>query len=139
MYFNKEKKIIILFRIKEENKLLKKEIKKIKEKNNILQERIRKICNENLKDKSSMKSNSILVNKKNNNHIFDDNSISEIKISNINSSINSNLNSSLNSNRKNLRRKIYFSESNTMSNNISNVITPEKSKRIIKDNNDKND
>ena len=123
-----DSQLIILFRIKEENKLLKKEIKKIKEKNIALQERIKKICDDNLNDKSkkddiydndfiienkNINDNDINLKGNNYNHILDDNSISEIKESNannntksnMNSNINSNLSSNLNTNRPNMKQK----------------------------------
>ena len=77
-----DNQMIILFRIKEENKQLKKEMRKIKEKNNLLQERIRKINKDN--------ANKILIGNEayettNNNYMntLVDCSISEIKDNNV--------------------------------------------------------
>lgn len=148
-----DSQLIILFRIKEENKLLKKEIKKIKEKNISLQERIKKICDENLNDKNkkddiydndfiienkNINDNDINLKGNNYNPILDDNSISEINAnnntrSNINSNVNSNINSNLNSNRLNIKQKNnnsdYSKDNSSIINDINNGFTQQKTRR----------
>jgi hypothetical protein len=152
-----DSQLIILFRIKEENKLLKKEIKKIKEKNIALQERIKKICDDNLGDKNkkddiydndfiienkNINDNDINLKGNNYNQILDDNSISEIKEcnannntkGNMNSNINSNLSSNLNTNRLNMKQKNnnnndYSKDNSSFINDINNGYTQQKTRR----------
>ena len=109
--------MIILFRIKEENKQLKKELKKIKEKNNSLQERIKKINKENV--------NKILIGTEayetiNTNYMHNlvDCSISEIKDNN---AVIPNLKKKINYND--------YKENNSILNDISNGFTPNKKKK----------
>ena len=130
-----DSQLIILFRIKEENKLLKKELKKIKEKNNALQERIKKIIDENIKDKNYKKDEmydnnyTININNTENNcvglkgnnymHTLGDCSLSEIKENNI---IN---------NKGLIKQKNIFTETkdNSILNDISNGFTPQKTRK----------
>ena len=133
-----DSQLVILFKIKEENKLLKIELKKIKEKNNYLQERIKKIINENIKDKNNNKKeielndnyynysvntteNNYIKNKGNNNyiHTLGDCSLSEIKENNTST------------NKGGIKQKNIFTESNNNSllNDISNGYTQKKPKR----------
>ena len=136
-----DSQLVILFKIKEENKLLKKELKKIKEKNNNLQERIKNIINENIKDKNNNKKeidlndnyynytvntvntaeNNYINNKGNANymHTLGDYSLSEIKGNNT-----SNI-------KGGIRQKNIFTESNNNSllNDISNGFTQKKSRK----------
>ena len=129
-----DSQLIILFRIKEENKLLKKELKKIKEKNNALQEKIKKIIDENIKDKNNKKDeiydNNYTINinntenncvgfKGNNYMTLGDCSLSEIKENNIIS------------NKGLIKQKNIFTESKDSSilNDISNGFTPKKTKK----------
>ena len=122
-----DSQLVILFKIKEENKLLKIELKKIKEKNNFLQEKIKKIVDENVKDKDKInKKDEIFennysmtinnTNEKNNN--IGDFSLSEIKENNI-------------SNKKGVKQKNNYIESkdNSILNDISNGFTPQKTRR----------
>ena len=112
-----DNQLIILFKIKEENKQLKKELRKIKEKNNLLQERIRKINKDN--------ANKILIGNEayettNNNymHTLVDCSISEIKDNNVVI--------------PNLKKKINYNdakENNSILNDISNGFTPKRKKK----------
>ena len=112
-----DNQLIILFKIKEENKQLKKELRKIKEKNNLLQERIRKINKDN--------ANKILIGNEayettNNNymHTLVDCSISEIKDNNVII--------------PNLKKKINYNdakENNSILNDISNGFTPKRKKK----------
>ena len=117
-----DNQLIILFKIKEENKQLKKELKKIKEKNNALQERIKKLNKEN--------ANKILVGNEgyetiNTNNIYmhtlADCSISEIKDNNnvIIPSLKKKINININDSKDN----------NSILNDISNGLTPKRKKR----------
>ena len=112
-----DNQLIILFRIKEENKQLKKELKKIKEKNNSLQETIKKINKENV--------NKILIGTEayetiNTNYMHNlvDCSISEIKDNN---AVIPNLKKKINYND--------YKENNSILNDISNGFTPNKKKK----------
>ena len=78
-----DNQLIILFKIKEENKQLKKELKKIKEKNTILQGKIKKLNIENMKNISSETYDTVNTNTNNYYmHTFGDYSISDIKDTN---------------------------------------------------------
>ena len=124
-----DSQLVILFKIKEENKMLKKELKKIKDKNNALQEKIKNIVNENIKDKNENNYNNYTINTENNNiflkgnnhyiHTLGDCSLSEIKENNINN------------NKPLVKQKNIFTESNNNSilNDISNGFTPQRNKK----------
>ena len=122
-----DSQLVILFKIKEENKLLKKEIKKIKDKNNALQERIKNIVNENAKDKNennniytiNTDNNNMILKGNNNIHSLGDSSLSEMKENNIKN------------NKPVVKQKNMASESNNNSplNDISNGFTPQKTKK----------
>ncbi len=129
-----DSQLIILFKIKEENKLLKKELKKIKDKNNALQERIKKILSDNKNENINIKKendfldymytiNTITtinkndINLKNNNYNLNEYPISEIKKNNI---------------KSNVKHKMNFNDSkdnSSLLNDISNGFTPQKSRR----------
>ena len=129
-----DSQLVILFRIKEENKLLKKELKKIKEKNSALEDRIKKIMNDNSKYKNNKKElelyeNNYTVNTTENNyinlkgsnyvHTLGDCSLSEIRENNI-------------TNNKSLKPKNILTEyrdNSMLLNDVSNGFTPQKSKR----------
>jgi hypothetical protein len=129
-----DSQLVILFRIKEENKLLKKELKKIKEKNNALQERIKKILSDNkVKNTNNKKENDTYDNMytmnsintlnkndnniKNNNYHKNDYPLSDLKKANI---------------KPNVKHKINYNDSkdnSSLLNDISNGFTPQKSRR----------
>ena len=122
-----DNQIIILLKIKEENKQLKKELKKIKDKNNILQEKIKKYNKENKNNKINL-GNDIYENNNtniNNNYFMytlADCSISEIKDNN-------------NIIPKNLKKKTNHmndpKDTNSILNDMSNGFTPKRKKRKI--------
>ena len=123
-----DNQMIILFRIKEENKQLKKELKKIKEKNNLLQEKIKKLNKENTKNKINI-GNEIYENMNTNNvnynyymHTLGDCSISEIKENN--NLIASNLKKKVNHNINN-----DYINNNSILNDMSNGFTPKRKKK----------
>ena len=115
-----DNQMVILFKIKEENKQLKKELKKIKEKNNALQERIKKLNKENASKVLIGNEGYETINTNNNYmHTLADCSISEIKDNN-NVVIPS------------LKKKININDSkdnNSILNDISNGFTPKRKKR----------
>jgi hypothetical protein len=129
-----DSQLVILFRIKEENKLLKKELKKIKEKNSALEDRIKKIMNDNSKYKNNKKEldlyeNNFTVNTTENNyinlkgnnyvHTLGDCSLSEIRENNV-------------TNNKSLKPKNILTEygdNSMLLNDVSNGFTPKKNKR----------
>ena len=129
-----DSQLIILFKIKEENKLLKKELQKIKDKNYMLEEKIKKILAENKIDKNNNKKetdsyeniifssdNKNDNNSKTTNYNLNDISESEIKGNN-----------KMNNNKSLIKQKIYFNDSKDNSlllNDISNGFTPQKTKR----------
>ena len=122
-----DNQMIILLKIKEENKQLKKELKKIKDKNNILQEKIKKYNKENNNNKINL-GNDIYENNNtniNNNYFMytlADCSISEIKDNN-------------NIKPKNIKKKINHmndpKDNNSLLNDMSNGFTPKRKKRKI--------
>ena len=123
-----DNQMIILFRIKEENKQLKKELKKIKEKNNLLQEKIKKLNKENIKNKINI-GNEIYENMNTNNvnynyymHTLGDCSISEIKENNnlIASSLKKKVNHNINND---------YINNNSILNDMSNGFTPKRKKK----------
>ena len=125
-----DNQMIILFRIKEENKQLKKELKKIKEKNNALQEKIKKLNKENIKNKINI-GNEIYENMNTNNtnynnylHTLGDCSISEIKETN--NFIASNLKKKVKNNINN-----DYINNNSILNDMSNGFTPKRKKKRI--------
>ena len=117
-----DNQLIILFKIKEENKQLKKELKKIKEKNDILRAKIKKIYKENnLINTIDINENNSIDNKTiiNNNymHGLANCSLSEIKDNNI---------------IIGLKKKNKYNDSkdnNSILNDISNGFTPRKKKK----------
>ena len=117
-----DNQLIILFKIKEENKQLKKELKKIKEKNDILRAKIKKIYKENnLINTIDINENNSIDNKTiiNNNymHGLANCSLSEIKDNNI---------------IIGLKKKKKYNDSkdnNSILNDISNGFTPKKRKK----------
>ena len=114
-----DNQLVILFKIKEENKQLKNELKKIKEKNHVLQEKIKKL-NKGNANKRILIGNEIYENTNNYYmHTLADCSISEIKENN-NIMIPS------------LKKKINNNDSkdnNSILNDISNGLTPNRKKR----------
>ena len=117
-----DNQMIIFFKIKEENKKLKKELKKIKEKNDILRAKIKKIYKENnlnniidINENNSIDDETIINN--NYTHGLTNCSLSEIKDNNI---------------VIGLKKKNKYNDSkdnNSLLNDISNGFTPKKKKK----------
>ena len=132
-----ENQLVILFKIKEENKLLKKEIKKIKEKNNALQEKIKKIVDENIKDKSNNKTEielydnifTLNLNTSENNNSFIKGNNNLNTLGDCSSSENKETNKGIK--KTDIKPKNIFNESkdNSIANDISNGFTPKLSKK----------
>jgi hypothetical protein len=132
-----ESQLVILFKIKEENKLLKKEIKKIKEKNNALQEKIKKIVDENIKDKSNNKTEielydnifTLNLNTSENNNSFIKGNNNLNTLGDCSSSENKETNKGIK--KGDIKPKNIFNESkdNSIANDISNGFTPKLSKK----------
>ena len=132
-----DSQLVILFKIKEENKLLKKEIKKIKEKNNALQEKIKKIVDENIKDKSNNKTEiesydnifTLNLNTSENNNSFIKGNNNLNTLGDCSSSENKETNKGIK--KTDIKPKNIFNESkdNSIANDISNGFTPKLSKK----------
>ena len=122
-----DNQMIILFRIKEENKELKKELKKIKEKNNLLQEKIKKLNKQNTRNKINI-GHEIYENMNTNNpnynymHTLGDSSISEIKD-------NNNLISPSLKKKKIPNFNNDYINNNSLLNDMSNGFTPKRKKK----------
>ena len=119
-----DNQLIILFKIKEENKQLKIELKKIKEKNNFLQGKIKKLIKDNSNNKTALM-NEIYENINTNNYYMNnlvDSSLSEIK-DNFN-------NTNIPSMKKKVKIKRNDSkDNNSILNDISNGFTPQRKKK----------
>ena len=117
-----DNQLIILFKIKEENKQLKKELKKIKEKNTILQGKIKKLNIENMKNISSETYDTVNTNTNNYYmHTFGDYSISDIKDTNPITT--------------KLKKKVNYNDPKdniSTLNDLSNGFTPNRKKRKTK-------